>query len=193
MSLHVYLMPPLPLKADLFQQLLTGHHRVELFVGATGEPIFAIVLGAQQFGAQEARLVQDLLEFVVQRRPGGAQTVVDAALVRSLQPIQTVFTLQSGLLVDLARYEVLRGEERIPLRSREAELLRILLRQPRCYVSADVLAEAIGAEGSEEIEHPVEEMISNIRRKLGETPHHPKLIRCKRYAGYAIFPEEQSV
>jgi DNA-binding response OmpR family regulator len=100
-----------------------------------------------------------------------------------------VFTLQPGLLVDLARYDVQRGNQHIPLRAREAELLRILLRQPGRYVKAEILAEAIGSEGSEAPEHPVEEMISHLRRKLGETPHHPKLIRCKRYAGYAIFPE----
>lgn len=192
MSSPVYLMPPLPVKADLFQQLLTGHHRVELFVGTTGEPVFALVLGAEPLGVQETRLIQDLLGFVA-RRHADNQTAIDFPVFHSLRPIQTVFTLQPGLLVDLARYEVLREDEHIPLRAREAALLRILLRQPRCYVRADVLAEAVGAEGSEEIEHPVEQMVSNIRHKLGETPRHPRFIRSKRHAGYAIFPEESEV
>lgn len=191
MSSPVYRMPPLPVKAVLFQQLLTGQHRVELYVGATGEPIFALVLGAERLGVEETRLVSEFLRLVDQSHLDH-HGVADISFIQSIHPPQAIFQLQAHLHVDLACYEVLRGDEHIPLRAREAELLRILLRHPRRYVRADVLAEAIGAVGSDETEHPVEQMVSTIRHKLGETPRHPRLIRSKRHAGYAIFPEESA-
>ena len=188
MTSLVYLMPPLPVKADLYRQLLTGPHRMELLLGAIGKPMLALVMNTEYPGIQEDLLLNHVLRVVTQEQ---AVTLdgVDLLLFNSTRPERPVFQLQADLQVDLDRYVVHRGSQHIPLRAREAELLHILLRQPGRYVKAGVLADAIGAEGFEEIEHPVEEMISNLRRKLGETPYHPKLIRCKRYAGYAIFPE----
>lgn len=189
MASTVYVMPPIPVKADLYRQLIMGPHRMELLLGAAGKPFLALIVSTDYPGIQENRLVQNALRLVTQEQPGNL-TGGDFSLLYHPMASQSVFQLQADVQVDLARYEVQRGNQHIPLRAREAELLRILLRQPGRYVKAEVLAEAIGAEGVEAPEHPVEEMISNLRRKLGETPYHPKLIRCKRLAGYAIFPEE---
>lgn len=191
MASPVYVMPPLPVKADLYRQLLTGPHRMELLVGATGKPFLALVVNAEYPGIQESRLVQRVLQLVFQEQPNNVAGV-DVSVLPMATSSQSVFHVQADVRVDLARYEVQRGNQKIPLRAREAELLRILLRQPGRFVKAEILAEAIGSEGLEAPEHPVEEMMSNLRRKLGETPYHPKLIRCKRYAGYAIFPEEST-
>ncbi|HEY7350206.1 MAG TPA: winged helix-turn-helix domain-containing protein [Ktedonobacterales bacterium] len=189
MNPSVYLMPPLPVKAELFRQLLAGPYTMELFLGATGKPILALVLSAEHQDIREIRLVRQILKLIAHEH-AERLAVVDLSPIQSARPTNSVFSLQADLLVDLDRYEVRRGNQRIALRAREAELLRILLRQPGCYVAVTVLAEAIGSEGSEEFEHPVEEMISNIRRKLGETLYRPRLLRCKRHAGYAIFPEK---
>ena len=151
--------------------------------------MLALIVNTQYPGIQEDRLLHHVLRVVTQEQAvtlGG----VDLLLFNSTRPEQSVFQLQADLQVDLDRYDVQRGSQHVPLRAREAELLRILLRQPGRYVNAVILAEAIGSQGAEAPEHPVEEMISTLRRKLGETPYHPKLIRCKRHAGYAIFPEE---
>lgn len=188
MSAPFYRMPPLPGKTDLLRQLLTGPHATELLIGAGGKPVLAIIMHTGRLDDAETRLYQQVLKLLVQ---AGA----DRSAPAELSPTpgirgQAVFRLQADLWVDLDRYEVRRGDERISLRAREADLLRILLRQPRCYVRAEALAEALGAEGSEEIEHPVEGIVSSVRQKLGEIPYQPKLLRCKRYAGYAIFPDE---
>lgn len=190
MASPVYVMPPLPVKADLYRQLLTGPHRMELLLGATGKPFMALVVNTEYPGMHENRLVQRVLQLVTQEQPNNG--VNGDMSMLSLTSSQSVFRIKADVQVDLARYEVHCGQQHISLRAREAELLRILLRQPRCYIKAEVLAEAIGSEGSEAPEHPIEEMISNLRHKLGETPYHPKLICCKRHAGYAIFPEEPS-
>ena len=59
--------------------------------------------------------------------------------------------LQPELWVELAQYEVRRGQSRVTLSAREGELLSILLRQPCCYVKAEVLAEALGLENEIDI------------------------------------------
>lgn len=188
MSAPFYRMPPLPLKMDLLRQLLAGPHTTELLIGPGGKPVVAIIMRDGRLDDPEARLYQQVLRLLAQAgadRPAPA----DFSPTQSSRG-QAVFRLRADLWVDLDRYEVRRGDERISLRAREADLLRILLRQPRCYVRAEALAEALGAEGSEEIEHPVEGIVSSVRQKLGEIPYQPKLLRCKRYAGYAIFPDE---
>jgi DNA-binding winged helix-turn-helix (wHTH) protein len=177
-------MPPVPARKALLGQLLTGPTTTELLVDANGKPVVAVMMNADHPDEDALRLYEQLLRLVTQ---AGANHSMPPGFPRR----QTVFQLRSDLWVDLDRYEVRRGGERIALRAREAEVLRILLRQPRCYVRAEVLADAIGSEGAElASEHPVEEIVSNVRQKLGEIPYRPRLLRCKRYVGYAIFPDE---
>ncbi len=189
MPTRVYQMPPLPAKNDLLNQLLEGPHSTELFVGARGKPLFALLMSQERLSDDEIKLYQHILQAIAQFRPEQGDRIESPAVSKD-RVVPMKAQLRPDLWVDLEHYEVRRGNVRLPLRAREAELLRILLRQPRCYVKAEILAEAIGLENEEAPERPVEEIISNIRGKLGEIPYQPKLIRCKRYAGYAIFPEE---
>jgi hypothetical protein len=189
MPTPLYLMPPLPAKSDLLRQLLREPHAAEVLLGATGRPILALIMSAEHVGERETRLYRQILRLIAQADTDRL-ALIDPSRTQGTRPGPAVFQLKPDLWVDLDRYEVRREGERFSLRAREAELLRILLRQPCCYVRAEVLAEAIGSEGSEETEHPVEEIVSNVRRALGEIPYHPKLLLCKRYAGYAIFPDE---
>ncbi len=189
MTTTFYRMPPLPAKAELVSQFLSSPHQTEVLLGPTGIPVLVLLLKAEPFGGQEVRLYERFLQLIAQAGVG------DVALVETARPYGHVsqhgaVRLQPELWVDLARYEIRRGTQQIPLRAREAELLGILLQQPYCYVKAEILAEAIGSEGTDAPEHPLEQMISQIRRKLGDRPYHPRLIRCKRHAGYALFPDE---
>jgi hypothetical protein len=191
MAFTLYRMPPLPVKIELLRELLAGPHKTELFVGATGKPVFGLIMSSGLQGEDAIRFYEQILRLVAEtdtvRQNGDSFSPV-----HSVRSGQAVFQLQPNLWVDLNRYEVRRGNECLSLRAREAELLRILLAQPCCFIRAEVLADAIGSESAEEPEHPIEEMVSTIRQKLGEIPYHPKLLRCKRYAGYAIFPGEES-
>lgn len=189
MSSALYLMPPITAKSDLLRQLLTGPHTSELFLDENGEPVLAVVINTKRQSARDNALLDQILRLIAKASEEHfSQTSL--LLVHSLQPQPTVYQVQPELWIDLDQYEVRRGQERLSLHAREAELLRILLRNPRRYIKADVLAEAIGAVGAEETEHPVESMISELRRKFGEPPYHPQLLRNKRNAGYAIFPTE---
>ena len=187
-SFPFYRMPPLPAKRELLKQLLSEPHTAELFLGETGNPVLAVI-STERLSESDSRLFQAILRLIAQ---ASADHLSKASilLIHSSQPTPSVYQVQPDVWVDLEQYEVRCGQQRLPLRAREAELLRLLLRNPRRYISADVLADAIGAVGTEETEHPVEEMIYQLRRKLGEPLHHPQLIRCKRHAGYAIFPVE---
>src|SRR5579862_483674 len=169
MTTEFYRMLPPPSKADMVSQVLSNPHQTEVLLDASGIPVAVVLLRVQPFGEQEARLHQLFLRLIMQASAG------DEALLEGVPPYmhishRTLVRLQPELWVDLERYEIRRGAEQIPLRAREAELLGILLRQPYCYVKAEVLAEAIGSEGADEPEHPLEQMISQIRRKLGDLP-----------------------
>lgn len=191
MSHTLYRMPPIPAKSDLLRQLLTDKHATELFLGASGKPVFALILSTERLSEHEAEVIHHLLHLIAKIEAG--QPALEAlAVMQGSKPSLATVTLRPDLVVNLERYEVQRGGECLPLRAREAEVLHLLLRHPRCYIRAEALAEAIGSMSETAPEHPVEEIIRSLRRKLGETPYHPRLILCKRYAGYAIFPGEGS-
>lgn len=188
MSSELYRMPPLPDKKEYLKHLLTGPHACELFLDGSGKPVIAVMI-ADQVSEHETRLYQQFLHVAAQAAQDSlAQGTYP--IMRDASPKPAVYHLKPHVVVDLTHYIVQRGSEVIALRAREAMLLDILLRYPRSYISANTLADAIGFESIEAPAHCVEETVSQVRRKLGETPFHPTLIRCKRYAGYGIFPEE---
>jgi hypothetical protein len=187
MHTRIYRMPPVSAKSDLLQTLLTGPHTTELFVSTAGRPFIAVILTEEPLSVREAEVAGQALQVLIQASSKASDTQV--RVVKDERRSESMWIqLQPELWVELAQYEVQRGETRLTLSAREGELLCILLRQPRCYVKAEVLAEALGLENANEPERPVETIISQLRRKLGELPYHPKLLRSKRYAGYAIFP-----
>ncbi len=185
----LYRLPPLPNKRDYLKRLLTGPYAIELFVDEIGEPVFAMLMKSEQVSDQERRLYQQVLRLAAQAEDDSLAQA-SRAMMREAAPGPLVYQLKPDVVVDLTRYSIQRGNELIALGAREAELLYLLLHHPRTYFSAHALAEAIGSEGIEASAHSVEDMICQLRRKLGEPPFRPTLIRCKRYAGYAIFPEE---
>lgn len=189
MTASFYRMPPLPAKAELVSQVLVRPHQTELLVDATGNPVLVLLLRVEPIGEEEARLQQQVLRLIAHASVAETDQM-DGPLPYDSRPHPALFRLGQEVWVDLERYEVRRGDQRIPLQAREAELLTIFLRQPRRYIKAAVLAEAIGSEGADTPEHPLEQLISHLRRKVGDPPYHPRLIRCKRHAGYALFPDE---
>jgi DNA-binding response OmpR family regulator len=97
------------------------------------------------------------------------------------------------LWVDLDGATVKRGREEVLLTAREVHVLRILIqtmRNTRSYIDARALAERIGVKDTMDPGHCVEELISSIRRKLGEVPRNPRILRGRRGLGYRLFPEQ---
>jgi two-component system, OmpR family, response regulator MprA len=84
------------------------------------------------------------------------------------------------LVFDPAAREVRRGGRLIPLSMREADLLELLLRNPRRVVTRDqALSQIWGGDAHANV---VDRYVSNLRRKLGEPP----LIETVRGVGFVL-------
>src|SRR5690348_957487 len=100
--------------------------------------------------------------------------------------------LAPTLWIDLDSAILMRGQEEVLLTAREVHVLRVLvqaMRNTRSYIDALALAERIGVKDASDPGHCVEDIISSIRRKLGEVPRHPQILKGRRGLGYRLFPE----
>jgi DNA-binding response OmpR family regulator len=107
---------------------------------------------------------------------------------RATRPEPTPVRRFGDLSVDVAAREVRRGGDPVELTRLEFDLLEALSERPRVVFSRRQLLER--AWGSEWVgdEHLVEVHIANLRRKLGDDPHHPRYIRTVRGVGYRMGP-----
>ena len=99
--------------------------------------------------------------------------------------------LGSALWLDLDSAILIREQEEVLLTAREVLGLRILvqtMRNTSSYIDALAIAERIGVKDAQDPGHCIEDCISSIRRKLGEVPHHPQILRGRRGLGYRLFP-----
>ena len=86
------------------------------------------------------------------------------------------------LTFDVETRVVRRGGVEIPLSSREADLLELLLRNPRRVISRVQALEDVWGDAAAASLNVVDRYISYLRRKLGEPP----LIRTVRGVGFAL-------
>ena len=83
-----------------------------------------------------------------------------------------------------------RGQTIIGLTRRETALLAVLVRAPRHYLRARDLADHLERRNGFPLDdHCIEQSISQLRRKLGESAKRPGLVRNRSGFGYALFPE----
>jgi DNA-binding response OmpR family regulator len=107
---------------------------------------------------------------------------------RATRPEPTPVRRFGDLSVDPAAREVRRGSQPLELTRLEFDLLEALSERPRVVFSRRQLLErAWGADWVGD-EHLVEVHIANLRRKLGDDPHHPRYIRTVRGVGYRMGP-----
>jgi DNA-binding response OmpR family regulator len=107
---------------------------------------------------------------------------------RATRPQPTPVRRFGDLSVDPAAREVRRGSQPVELTRLEFDLLEALSERPRVVFSRRQLLErAWGADWVGD-EHLVEVHIANLRRKLGDDPHHPRYIRTVRGVGYRMGP-----
>ena len=86
----------------------------------------------------------------------------------------------AGIALDTETKTVQRGGETIELTSREAELLEMLLRNPRTVVSRQTAVEQIW--GGAAVENVVDRYVARLRNKLGD----PLLIRTVWGVGFIL-------
>ncbi|HEU4898283.1 MAG TPA: response regulator transcription factor [Actinomycetota bacterium] len=107
---------------------------------------------------------------------------------RATRPEPTPVRRFGDLSVDPAAREVRLGGDPVELTRLEFDLLEALSERPRVVFSRRQLLErAWGADWVGD-EHLVEVHIANLRRKLGDDPHHPRYIRTVRGVGYRMGP-----
>lgn len=109
----------------------------------------------------------------------------------SAVPSANAVPLRDDLYFEPATCELLRKGRHIPLTARESALLATLLRSPNVYLSTVELARRLTRPDAPYPveEHSIEQTISALRRKLGEPPHHPRLLLSRRGIGYGNFPQ----
>lgn len=78
-----------------------------------------------------------------------------------------------------------------PLTAQEVRLLSALLQAPRRYFRTPDLASRLTRPGMMPVSsHSVEQTVSELRQKLGESGRESSIIRSRRGLGYGIFPSE---
>jgi two-component system response regulator MprA len=86
------------------------------------------------------------------------------------------------LVFDVRARVARRGSAEVQLSAREAELLELLLRNPRRVVSRQFALERVWGSSGAASQNVVDRYISYLRRKLGE----PQLIRTVRGVGFVL-------
>lgn len=96
--------------------------------------------------------------------------------------------LQPDLWFDAGACSLIHQSRGVPLTARECSLLSFLLRAPGRFHSARELACWLTKPGAPIIDdHSVEQVITTLRKKLGETKGCPRVILNRRGMGYGIF------
>ncbi|HEU4411736.1 MAG TPA: response regulator transcription factor [Polyangiaceae bacterium] len=96
-------------------------------------------------------------------------------------------SLRAGeLVIDVAaRSARLRGRE-LPLTPYEFALLRALAERPGRVLSREQLIELVRGSADESFDRSIDVHVSNLRRKLGDDPRAPTLLRTVRGVGYLL-------
>jgi two-component system phosphate regulon response regulator OmpR len=81
---------------------------------------------------------------------------------------------------------LIQGDSSLSLSSTEALLLKTLCQAPFHPFSREQLAQRIGHTISE---RSIDVQITRLRKKLGDDPKNPQLIRTIRHVGYALYPK----
>ena len=101
---------------------------------------------------------------------------------------QQSVTLQEGVIVDLARREIWRGNQRVSLTPTEGKLIKVFLENRGRVLSHQELVMLVQGYETSEWEAPevLRPLISRLRRKLSEFPHGEHWISNVRGTGYVF-------
>jgi two-component system, OmpR family, response regulator len=92
----------------------------------------------------------------------------------------------AGITVDPQRMQsTLRGRP-LALTTREFALLRVLVEHAGRVLTRDQLLDLANGSAEDAFERSVDVSISRLRRKLGDDPRHPRLLKTVRGTGYML-------
>jgi DNA-binding response OmpR family regulator len=154
------------------------------------QEILSSVAGAlaRHAEAQRKRLLLGQMETSLQQLKD-AEGVSQSSVVG-----QRVISLPDGVMVDLARREVWRGNDRVMLTPTEGKLLKVLLENKgRVMTHKDLVFLVQGYEITDwEAPEVLRPLVSRLRRKLSNFPDGEKWIVNVRGTGYVFDVEEGS-
>jgi DNA-binding response OmpR family regulator len=115
------------------------------------------------------------------------------AVLRRAQPALLDETLSvAGIEIDLGARRVRQGEAVVELTGIEFDLLAALARRPGRVVPRDLLLSEAGRNDVTVSDRTVDVHVSHLRRKLGDDPRTPTLIKTVRGVGYVLAAERRS-
>jgi len=103
-----------------------------------------------------------------------------ALLRRGQEPAETLAF--DDVVFDVQARRASRAHAELPLSPREADLLELLLRNPRQVISREQALERVWGGAAAATANVVDRFVSNLRRKLGE----PQLIHTVRGVGFRL-------
>ncbi len=90
---------------------------------------------------------------------------------------------------DAARGELLREDGTVvPLSTAESRLLTAFLRHPGVVLRREELVDLARGRELQPFERSIDNLVSRLRRKLGDDPQHPRYIATRRGEGYVFLP-----
>src|SRR5581483_11309349 len=93
-----------------------------------------------------------------------------------------------GLEVDIERYEARLDQRLLDLTTKELALLVALARRIGDLVRREQLAEEVWGAGVWSVNRSLDVHMSSLRRKLGDSPHHPRYIQTVHGLGFRLLP-----
>jgi DNA-binding response OmpR family regulator len=176
--------------------LLTGHGTLESAIGAlhsgahdylikpasSSEILSSVARGLSRRVEQQQRRMLEQLDSSLHR-------LKEAEGVYSRQAVeQKTVVLDDGVMVDLARREIWRGNQRVSLTTTEGKLMKVLLdNRGRVLTHRELVLLVQGYETSEwEAPEVLRPLISRLRRKLSAFPNGERWIVNVRGTGYVF-------
>lgn len=117
-------------------------------------------------------------------------TTGPSRLASPIIPFPVRIMLRSDLWFDPALATLQRQGTTILLTAREAAVLKVLLQTPRGWHSAHDLAGRLQRRWAQINAHSIEQTITGLRHKLGESGKHPTILLSRYDLGYGIFPQD---
>jgi two-component system OmpR family response regulator len=81
----------------------------------------------------------------------------------------------------------------LELTAGEFDLLSAFLNRPRTILSRDDIMDVLKGRAADVFDRSIDIQVSRLRRKLGDDPREPRLIRTVRNAGYLFTPDVEAI
>jgi DNA-binding response OmpR family regulator len=91
-------------------------------------------------------------------------------------------------IVDMPSRAVTRNGTRVPLTTKEFQLLAYFLRRPGCALSRDTILNAVWGRSVFVLPRSVDRCVTTLRAKVEADPRHPRCIHTIRDVGYRFEP-----